>query len=76
VTGITSAGGVRSAGFLNCMAGRKVSTLQRLEVASAGEVYFSPAGHVLIYPGPAKVLEFESSVRAAAVHGRYAASCK
>jgi hypothetical protein len=34
-----------------------VITLQRLEVASAGEVYFSPAGHVLIYPGPAKVLE-------------------
>jgi hypothetical protein len=44
------------------MAGRKVSTLQRLEVASAGEVYFSPAGHVLIYPGPAKVLELNPAL--------------
>ncbi|MCL9758178.1 hypothetical protein [Frankia sp. AiPa1] len=27
------------------------------EEAKAGEVYFFPAGHVLIYPGPADILE-------------------
>ncbi|MEZ0362704.1 hypothetical protein ACAG26_03255 [Mycobacterium sp. pUA109] len=28
------------------------------DVVEAGEVYFFPAGHVLVYPGPTKHLEF------------------
>ena len=39
------------------------------EVACAGEVYFFPAGHILIYPEPYQGFGAESGVRFAAVHG-------